>query len=80
MVTIEPTAVPLVCLFLVLVGRGKAAIPFALALLLAAVINMWSVVPGLEEWAGGVFPKTLGHPVVRYVGNATVAKRAVMET
>lgn len=58
---------------LAIFGRRKAALPLLVAIALAAAINMWSVVPGLAEWAGGVLPRTLGHPMARYVGNAVVA-------
>jgi len=73
MVNFEPSTIPVLCLMLVLVGRSKAVIPLALGLALAAVINMWNVIPGLDEWANGILPKTLGHPIVRYVGNGLVA-------
>ncbi len=56
-----------------LVGRAKAVAPLAIALALAAVINMWSVIPGIEEFAGGIFSRALGQPVIRYAGNAIVA-------
>lgn len=56
-----------------LVGRAKALVPLAIALALAAVINMWSVIPGIEDFAGGIFSRVLGQPMVRYLGNAIVA-------
>ncbi len=56
-----------------LVGRAKAMIPFAVALALAAVINMWALIPGIEDFVGGFFSRFLGQPLVRYIGNAVVA-------
>ena len=56
-----------------LVGRSKAVIPLAMALALAAVINMWSMIPGIEDLLGGFFSRLLGQPLIRYAGNALVA-------
>jgi tRNA A-37 threonylcarbamoyl transferase component Bud32 len=71
----EPTAA--VILVVALVSPRRAAIQIAAALVVAAIVNMWMVVPGAETWAGGLLMRTLGHPVVRYAGNGLAAVLAV---
>ncbi len=70
---VQPEPGVLLVFALAFFGRRKAVLPLMLAIALAALINMWSVVPGLAEWAGGLLPRTMGHTVVRYAGNAIVA-------
>jgi predicted Ser/Thr protein kinase len=48
-----------------------------LAFAVAAIVNMWTVVPGAEVWAHGTLARTVGHPVVRYAGNALAAALAI---
>ncbi len=73
MVIVDPEPAVMAVLAMALLGRRKAVVPLLFAVGLAAVINMWSVIPGLEEWADGFLPRTLGHTAVRYAGNTLVA-------
>lgn len=60
-----------------LVTPRSAAIRIVLAFAVAAIVNMWTVVPGAEVWAHGTLVRTVGHPVVRYAGNALAAALAI---
>jgi predicted Ser/Thr protein kinase len=64
-------------LLVALVTPRSAAVRIVLAFAVAAVVNLWAVVPGAEAWAHGTLARTIGYPVVRYAGNALAAGLAI---
>ena len=70
-----PAAPP--ALVVALVTPRSAAARIVLALAVAAVVNMWGVVPGAEAWADGALARTIGQPAVRYAGNGLAAALAI---
>ena len=70
-----PAAPP--ALVVALVTPRTAAAKIVLALAVAAVVNMWAVVPGAEGWARGALARTVGHPAARYAGNGLAAALAI---